>query len=115
MADSSFKGLAIGGRSLETDDAINFAERYEVTYICPNKHITILPFSSEAEVPPVWECRCGKIAHVRGNTPYKTPKKASRSKTHWEMLTDRRSMEDLQKNLDERLKMLESGKIHRGL
>ncbi|MDR3152295.1 MAG: RNA polymerase-binding protein RbpA [Bifidobacteriaceae bacterium] len=115
MADSSFKGLAIGGKSLETDESINFAARYEVEYICPNKHVTILPFSAEAEVPPIWECYCGKMAYVKGNTNYEGKKKHNRSKSHWEMLIDRRSEEELKETLNERLKLLESGKIHRGL
>ncbi|MDR3128293.1 MAG: RNA polymerase-binding protein RbpA [Bifidobacteriaceae bacterium] len=115
MADNSFKGLAIGGKSLESDEAINFAARFEIEYICSNKHITILPFSAEAEIPPEWECRCGKIAYVNGNVTHTSKKKNNRSKSHWEMLISRRSEEELENNLSQRLKMLTSGKIHRGL
>ncbi len=83
-------------------------------YDCPpNGHTIVLPFSVEAEVPPaVWECRCGATAVQRDREkPEEKPGKPPQ-RTHWDMLLERRSEEDLQVLLDQRLELLRAGKLH---
>ena len=65
--------------------------------------------STEAEVPPTWECpECGQLAARRGedepepDEPKKTPR------THWDMLLERRKVDELEVLLNERLEALRS-------
>ncbi|BDR54642.1 RNA polymerase-binding protein RbpA [Bombiscardovia apis] len=111
MAERSLRGMSIGAKSLESDENVDFAPRREVAYICPNGHRTILPLADGAEVPDEWECRCGQIA-VREGEDEEEIEQAHAGKptrTHWDMLMERRSEEDLKVVLDKRLKMHREG------
>ena len=111
MNSRSLRGTRLGSLSMETDDGVLAAPRQEAKYDCPNKHIIILPFSVEADVPLVWECRCGETAVLRDHEkPEGKPGKPQR--THWDMLLERRSEEELQELLDKRLELLRTGKLH---
>ncbi|MCL2594245.1 MAG: RNA polymerase-binding protein RbpA [Promicromonosporaceae bacterium] len=113
MPDRSLRGMSIGAKSMESDEGVDFAPRFQAYYDCPNGHTIILPFSTDAEVPSVWECRCGEEALLRDSEqPDLKPVKPPR--THWDMLLERRSEEELQELLDERLTLLRAGKIRRG-
>ena len=114
MADRALRGMTIGAKSMESEDGVEFAERMIVSYECPMAHVTKIPMSTEAEVPPTWECpECGQVAALRGEEEPEDdePKKAPR--THWDMLLERRSIDELKVLLDERLKLLRSGEIYR--
>ena len=114
MPDRSLRGMSIGAKSMESDEGVEFAPRFEAYYDCPEGHVTILPFSTEADVPPTWECRCGKIATLRdAKAPDEKPGKPQR--THWDMLMERRTEDDLKVLLEERLDMLRTGKVHRSI
>jgi hypothetical protein len=39
-----------------------YAPRQVVTYLCTREHLMAIPFAIDAEVPEVWECRCGQPA-----------------------------------------------------
>jgi hypothetical protein len=39
-----------------------YAPRRVVTYLCDREHLVAIPFAAEADVPEVWECRCGQPA-----------------------------------------------------
>lgn len=111
MNSRSLRGTRLGSLSMETDDGVLAAPRQEVHYVCSNGHTTVLPFSIEADVPPVWECRCGETAlQVNGEKPEEKPTKPQR--THWDMLLERRDEKDLQALLDQRLELLRAGKLH---
>ena len=114
MADRALRGMTIGAKSMESEDGVEFAERQMITYECPLAHVTTVPMSTEAEVPQTWECpECGQVAALRGEEELEDdePKKAPR--THWDMLLERRSIDELKVLLDERLKLLRSGEIYR--
>jgi hypothetical protein len=105
--------MSIGAKSMESDEGVDFAPRRYATYDCPNKHTIMLPFSTEAEVPAVWECQCGAEALLRGGEQDEDAN-AKPQRTHWDMLLERRSEEELQVLLDERLQGLRDGTISRG-
>ena len=65
MSDGALRGSRLGATSYETDHHVEFAPRQPVSYDCPNGHVTTMPFSLEADVPLVWECRCGSEALLR--------------------------------------------------
>ena len=111
MNSRSLRGTRLGSLSMETDDGVLAAPRQEIYYDCPNGHTTVLPFSIEAEVPEVWQCRCGATAVQRNHEkPEEKPGKPQR--THWDMLLERRDEKDLQALLDQRLELLRAGKLH---
>lgn len=109
MADRSLRGTNLSTLSLETDENIAYSERQTVRYECQCGRITELPFSVEADVPSIWECRCGKEATlVDGPEPSRKPVKPAR--THWDMLLERRSVPELEELLEERLAWLRASR-----
>ncbi len=105
MSDGALRGTRLGATSYETDDHVELAPRQTVHYDCPYGHTVSMPFSVEADVPAVWECRCGAEAIIRdGVKPEAKPTKHVR--THWDMLLERRTIEDLEVLLQERLELL---------
>jgi hypothetical protein len=112
MADRSLRGMSIGAKSMESDEGVDFAPRFQAHYDCPNGHTIILPFSVEAEVPPTWECRCGEEALLR-DAERPEAKATKPQRTHWDMLLERRTIKELEELLDERLELLRAGKLRR--
>ncbi len=105
MSDGALRGTRLGTLSYETDDNVTLAERQKVHYDCSCGKEIALTFSTEAEIPPVWECRCGAEALLRGGQwPDRKPEKPAR--THWDMLLERRSISELEELLAERLELL---------
>ena len=109
MAERSLRGMSIGAKSLESDVNVDFAAREETTYVCPNGHRTILPFAEGAEIPETWECHCGAIAHREGEDDVEPDEITKPTRTHWDMLLERRSEDELKELLKKRLKMHEEG------
>jgi hypothetical protein len=57
----------------------------------------------DAELPGVWECRtCGATAVLRDGEAAE-PKAVKHVRSHWDMLLERRSLDDLEDVLTERL------------
>lgn len=111
MAERSLRGMSIGAKSLESDDNVDFAARNDVAYVCPKGHRTILPFAEGAEIPDEWECRCGSVAHREGDTDREGDEISKPTRTHWDMLLERRSEEELATLLEKRLQMHRDGWI----
>jgi len=115
MSERALRGTRLGATSYETDSGIDLAPRQDVEYACPSGHRFRMPFSMEADVPAVWECRvCGAQAlRVGGVAEEDKPGKPVR--THWDMLLERRSIPELEEVLAERLEVLRGGGIGGGL
>ncbi len=105
MADRSLRGTRLGTFSMESDTNVVPSERRITTYVCPLGHRIELPFSVEADVPPVWECRCGNEAKLLDG-PEPEPRQVKHVRTHWDMLLERRSIPELEELLEERLTLL---------
>ena len=107
MKNDSLRGSRLGSHSLESDRGIEYSARKQVDYSCAHcGGTTSLTFAEEAESPYDWECaQCGESATLIGATapapditrPVKEPK------TPFEMLLERRSREELEEILNERL------------
>ena len=112
MAERSLKGSGLGTFSLESEAGVAQAPRQVAEYVCAAGHVTTLPFSVEADVPALWECRCGLEALLRdADRPEAVPTKPAR--THWDMLMERRTEAELEELLQERLALLRSGRLHK--
>lgn len=106
----SMRGSRLGAVSYENEAAVAPAERQVVTYVCPEGHHTVIPFSVEAEeIPYEWSCRCGREA-VRPDTSKPEDKPGRHVRTHWDMLLERRTIADLEALLQERLALLHGSK-----
>jgi hypothetical protein len=106
MADRTLRGSRLGAVSYETDRHAELAPRSEGEYQCQKGHRFTVPFAAEAEIPSTWECRIdGTLAYLAdGQTP--EDKKLRPARTHWDMLLERRSMNELEEVLAERLELL---------
>ncbi|MGL4745072.1 MAG: RNA polymerase-binding protein RbpA [Dermatophilaceae bacterium] len=109
MAERSLRGSRLGALSMETDDNVVPSERQMTEYACPSGHSVILPFSVEADVPAVWECRCGAEATLVGGAGFEA-KPTKHQRTHWDMLLERRSISELEELLKERLTLLRASR-----
>lgn len=105
MADRTLRGTRLGTFSMESDANVVPSERRMTTYVCPLGHRIELPFSVEADVPPVWECRCGNEAKLLDG-PEPEVRQTKHVRTHWDMLLERRSIPELEVLLEERLTLL---------
>src|SRR5262249_28706123 len=106
MAERALRGTRLGATSYENDRNTDLAPRQDVAFDCPNGHHFSVPFAAEAELPPTWECRvCGATATAAsGQLP--SPKKVKPPRSHWDMLMERRTVEDLEAVLAERLEVI---------
>lgn len=105
----TMRGMRIGGQSLESEVGVRFSERGDHFYICPSNHESKMVFSADAEIPDVWDCKvCGSpaIRHVDGKAVETEAVIADGPRTHFEMLMERRTSEELEELLAERIEIL---------
>ena len=112
MADRTLRGTRLGALSMESDENVVPSERQITTYICPKGHRFDLPFSVEADIPSIWECRCGEDARLLDG-PDPELKASKPARTHWDMLLERRSIPELEELLEERLTLLRASRGER--
>ncbi|PIE99004.1 MAG: hypothetical protein CR979_03520 [Propionibacterium sp.] len=111
MVDRTLRGTGLGAKSFEDEDGIEFAERQEIGFDCPNNHHFELTFSVEAELPTEWECpKCGKPS-TRTDGVTGDDKEIKPPRTHWDMLRERRSIPELEVLLEEQLDKLRSDEV----
>ena len=111
MADRTLRGARIGSTSLQGDQNVELAPRRTVQYLTENGRTFSVMFDADADPPAEWnDQRSGEIGflddeagraaraefEVRG-APGRTP---------WDMLLERRSVEELEELLGERLKLM---------
>ncbi len=114
MANRSLKGMGLGNQSLETEDGVVLAKRYDCEYVCDNGHEFTVTFALDANPPKTWNCSCSAKGHLKGAEDFEADVKSSHiQRTHWDMLIERRSEEELEELLNEQLEALHSGKLRR--
>ncbi|GAA2812608.1 hypothetical protein GCM10010470_55050 [Saccharopolyspora taberi] len=87
------------GISLETFGDYEQAPRQEVFYTCPKGHRFEVPFAADAECPPTWECRLhGTESEIVDGSEQKQVR-AKPPRTHWDMLRERRTDDELKQTL----------------
>lgn len=112
MADRALRGMQIGSKSLESEEGVIFADRYEARYLCPKGHEFTVTLATDAQPPATWECRCGEMAELVGETAAEDESKPVKpQRTHWDMLLERRSEEELEQLLREQLEAYRSGEL----
>jgi len=110
MPQRTIRGSGLGAVSSATSEGVELAPRQNIGFDCPNGHHFDVVFAEEAELPTQWECsRCGAVA-VRSDGAEATPEPGKATRTHWDMLRERRSVEELDDLLAERLGEIRSTK-----
>lgn len=111
MADRTLKGSRIGSTSLQGETGVELSPRRTVEYITDRGASFAVIFDADAEPPPEWaDQRSGEIGFLddeAGRTARaELEAKESSQRTPWDMLIERRSREELEELLNERLKLL---------
>ena len=107
MADRVLRGSRLGAVSYETDRNHDLAPRQVARYRTDNGEEFDVPFADDAEIPGTWLCRNGlEGTLIEGDLP--EPKKVKPPRTHWDMLLERRSVEELDELLKERLDIIKT-------
>lgn len=114
MTNDAIRGNSLRTTSLVSDSGVELEDRQLVSYQCTHcSSVLSIPFSVEAEVPDQWSCtRCGHDAWKEGVTPVVEEEHERVGKTPFEMLLERRSRDELEEILNERLSYL---RARRGL
>jgi hypothetical protein len=110
MPDRVMRGSRLGALSYETDRNHDLAARKTARYRTENGEEFDIPFAHDAEVPGTWLCRNGTEGIlIEGGEPAE-PKKVKVPRTPWDMLRERRSLEELEELLKERLEIIKAGR-----
>lgn len=105
MAERVLRGSRMGAVSYETDRDHDLAPRQMTKYRTETGEIYEVPFADDAEIPSTWMCKNGQLGHLmEGEGVDAKPTKPAR--THWDMLRERRSIEELDVLLEERVEHL---------
>ena len=105
MADRVLRGSRMGAVSYETDRDHDLAPRQMAKYRTESGEIYEVPFAEDAEIPEEWMCKNGQLGTlIEGEGVESKPVKPPR--THWDMLLERRSIEELDVLLEERIELL---------
>jgi hypothetical protein len=109
MSNEVWRGSSLGTHSFESETNVVYAERIQATFRCVNGHLTEVTFSKDAELPETWACKhCseeGKPFDENSPTPLAT-ESAKSGRSHWQMLLERRTTEELEEILQEQLTLL---------
>ncbi len=107
MADRVLRGSRLGAVSYETDRNHDLAPRRIARYQTDNGEEFEVPFADDAEIPGNWMCRNGMEGTLMEGD-LQEPKKVKPPRTHWDMLLERRSEDELKELLQERLEVIRS-------
>jgi hypothetical protein len=109
MADRVMRGSRLGTVSYEIDRNHDLAPRQIARYRTQNGDEFEFPFADDAEIPGTWLCRNGMEGTLIDEGGHLAePKKVKVPRTHWDMLRERRSIEQLDELLKERLEIIKS-------
>ncbi|WP_375433327.1 RNA polymerase-binding protein RbpA [uncultured Friedmanniella sp.] len=111
MRSGNVKASGLGSKSFENDQGVTLSPRRELAFDCPAHHRFSIVFSDEAPLPTTWECPTCWAAAVRSDGVQVEAREVKPTRTHWDMLLERRSLPELEEILSERLALLKSGAI----
>ena len=110
MADRSLRGMRLGAQSLQSEEGVTFSPRVSHSYLCAScARETVMIFSADADAPDEWECKyCSRVAtRLVDSQPVVVDHSDEKiARTHWDMLLERRTRDELEELLQERLTVL---------
>jgi len=102
------RGSRLGALSYGTNRNHDLAPRKAARYRTENGEEFEVPFADDAKVPGAWLCRNGMEGTLIEGGELAEPEKGKVPRTHWDMLRERRSIEELEELLKERLEIIKS-------
>lgn len=111
MSDRTLRGARIGSSSLQSADGVELSPRKRVEYLTDKGHRFSVMFAAEVEPPAEWEDpRTGEIGFLDDEAGRAAraeyDEREVNQRTHWDMLLERRTREELEELLEERLELL---------
>ena len=111
MADRTLKGSRIGSTSLQGEAGVELSPRAEVEYLTDRGTRFRVIFDADAEPPAEWvDQRTGELGFLDDEAGRAARAefegKESTQRTPWDMLIERRTREELEELLEERLQLL---------
>lgn len=110
MADRSLRGMRLGAQSLQSEEGVVFSPRTTARYRSDDGATFEVIFAADAEVPDKWaDPKSGKegvLLAPDGQPVEQNHPAAKAPRTHWDMLLERRTREELEELLEERLQFL---------
>ena len=105
MSQQTMRGMRLGAQSLESEVGVVYTPRANHLYQCPKGHQTSVVFALEAELPESWQCKtCSEQGMLITEGQVMDVNFEERTgRSHWEMLLERRTREELEEILQERL------------
>lgn len=100
----SMRGMRLGSLSMEREEGVELAERRSIYFLCRSGHETRVTFALGAEIPSSWNCRaCHSPAArlVEGEQMSLPLLEAETPRSHYDMVLERRSREELEVLLSE--------------
>ncbi len=123
MSDKRLRGTRLGSISSETEEGVEFVERQNVTFRTEDGEEFTVTFMAGVELPYDW--RSPRTSHIgrrldakgkpiEGDDP-NAPAPAAPTVTHWEQLMKRRTIQELEVILEDRItEMRASGELNLG-
>jgi hypothetical protein len=107
LMSQSMRGNRLGSQSFEREAGVEPAPRKRIDYRCAGGHEFSVNLEISADAPLSWQCRhCTELAYQDSAPLDAAAEAADRGKTHFEMLLERRSREELEVLLAERIEQL---------
>lgn len=103
MAES-MRGMRLGSQSLESERGVELASRQTCEFRCLEGHTFSVVFSAEAELPQTWECSACNAVAIRlenGVEIEVTGLQVDEKRSHYDMVLERRSRDELEELLAE--------------
>lgn len=115
MRSRTMNATGLGSKSFENDKTTTPAPRVELAFDCPAHHHFSIPFSTQAALPTSWDCPTCWAPGTRSDGVLADAPADKPTRTHWDMLRERRSVPELQELLAERVALLKAGIIGPGV
>lgn len=103
MAET-MRGMRLGSQSLESETGVEFSPRQSVPFACSQGHEFKMFFAQGVELPLTWECKsCSATAtRIEDGSPVDLSSTIGEpARTHYDMVLERRSREELEELLQE--------------
>lgn len=100
------RGMRLGAQSLESDVGVQLSARQSVGFLCPKNHRFDLVFSEGVELPIAWQCQFCESSAKRlldGAAVVDDSEADNAPRTHYDMVKERRSEQELEQLLEEML------------
>jgi hypothetical protein len=105
MAES-MRGMRLGSQSLESDVGVELSARQSISFLCPKNHRFDLVFAQGVELPTTWQCQFCQSSATRlidGAVVVDEAASDDGPRTHFDMVKERRSVQELEQLLEEML------------